>query len=148
MSVFQNERYQSESPKLQTRKKNLERKVVRFCDIKQQWQGNIMSAKHEIEAFLAELTHAWDKFDIELMVAAYAEDGRMISPFGSDDRGRSRIAETRRKMAPVFTGSKNHLHDLELRHIHDGLEFFDLTHSVQFASGQVRCTSDIHGLLR
>jgi uncharacterized protein (TIGR02246 family) len=104
-----------------------------------------MSAKHEIEAFLAELTHAWDKFDIERMVGAYAEDGHMISPFGTDNRGHSQIAESMRGMAPVFEGSKNHLHGLELRHINDNLEFFDLTHGVQSASGKVRRTPGIHG---
>jgi uncharacterized protein (TIGR02246 family) len=107
-----------------------------------------MSAKHEVETFLAELTHAWDKFDIERMAGAYAEDGRMISPFGTDNRGHSQIAESMRGMAPVFTGSKNRLNGLELRNIRDDLEFFDFTHSVQFASGQVRVRTDIHGLLR
>jgi ketosteroid isomerase-like protein len=104
-----------------------------------------MSAKQEIEAFFAELGDAWDKFDIDRMVAGHSEDVHLISPFGTDHRSRSSIAELMRGMAPVFAGAKNTFHGVELRHINDNLEFFDVTHTVKMPSGQVRRTSRIHG---
>jgi uncharacterized protein (TIGR02246 family) len=104
-----------------------------------------MSAKQEIEAFFAEFTDAWDKYDVDRIAGAYAEDSHLISPSGSDHRSRSSTAELMRGMAPAFAGSTHRFHDLELRHIQDNLEFFDITHTAKFASGKVHRTSGIHG---
>jgi uncharacterized protein (TIGR02246 family) len=104
-----------------------------------------MSAKQEIEAFFADFMDAWDKYDVDRIVGAYAEDVHLISPFGTDHRSHASIAELMHRMAPVFAGAKNTFHGVELRHINDNVEFFDVTHTVKMPSGQVRRTTGIHG---
>jgi uncharacterized protein (TIGR02246 family) len=56
-------------------------------------EGGNMTARDEITALLEGFCEPWNAGDIAGVAARYTQDGRLISPFGHDARGRDAVRE-------------------------------------------------------
>jgi uncharacterized protein (TIGR02246 family) len=93
-------------------------------------------ALFDAQALMDTACRAWDTGDAEALALKYADDGRLISPFGEDLRGREAIAAAFTQMfATMLAGTTTTFEVEDVRALAPGLTLVDGTQIVRGVHG-------------